>query len=60
MTEQKRKQLLILLYEYLKNLTKTCEYNCCNCKLGILENYGFGHSCAIDIITRNLELELYK
>lgn len=60
MTEQKRKQLLVLLYEYSKELAKTCEYDCCNCELGILESYGYGHSCAIDTVTRNLESELYN
>lgn len=60
MTEQERKQLLESLYEYSKELAKTCEYDCYNCELGILENYGSGHSCAIDTVARNLELELYN
>ena len=59
MAEQERKQLLILLYEYSEKLAKTCNYDCYNCQLGILESYGSGHSCAIDTVIRNLESELY-
>lgn len=59
MAEQERKQLLMLLYEYSERLSKTCNYDCYNCNLGILEGYGSGHSCAIDTVIKNLESEMY-
>lgn len=41
MTREKRKQLSLLLDEYYNELSKTCNYDCYNCELGILESFGF-------------------
>lgn len=59
MTEQNLKQLSYLLDEYYKEQSKTCDYDCCNCDLGILEGHGYGHSCAIETVTRKIYEELY-
>lgn len=58
MNEQKLKQLSALLNEYYKYKAKTCDYNCYNCELGILEGYGDGHSCAIETVERNVDYDL--
>ena len=60
MTLQSKNQLLQLLYEYYTDLSKTCNYDCCNCDLGILDGYGYGHSCSIETVARKLEEELYE
>jgi hypothetical protein len=54
MTEQNLKELSYLLEKYYKEKAKTCDYNCCNCELGILEGYGDGYSCAIETVERNV------
>lgn len=59
MTRQKLEQLSLLLDEYYKEKSKTCEYDCYNCELGVLEGYGSGHSCAIETVARNIDEELY-
>lgn len=58
MNEQKLKQLSTLLDEYYKHKSKTCNYDCYNCVLGILEGYDDGHSCAIEIVERNVDRDL--
>lgn len=60
MTIQNKKQLSLLLYEYYKELSQTCEYDCNNCELGVLESYGSGHSCSVEVVERNLDEELYE
>ena len=62
MNEQKLKQLFLLLNEYYGDKSKTCNYDCYNCELGVLEGYGSGHSCAIEIIESNVnrDLDTYK
>ena len=59
MTRQKLEQLSSLLDEYYFEKSKTCEYDCYNCELGILEGYGSGHSCSIENVDRNIDNELY-
>ena len=58
MTEQKKKQRLSLLNEYYDEQSKTCDYDCYNCDIGVLEGYGSGHSCAIETVIRKIEEEL--
>lgn len=57
MTIQNKKQLSLLLY---KELSQTCGYDCNNCELGVLESYGSGHSCSVEVVERNLDEELYE
>lgn len=59
MTEQNLMQLLSLLDEYYQEQSKTCEYDCCNCDLGILRGYEDDHTCAIEVITEKIENTLY-
>lgn len=59
MKKQDKENLLSLLDKYYKELAKTCEYDCYNCELGILEGHGYGYSCSIETVIRNIELELY-
>ena len=59
MTRQKLERLYTVLDEYYQEKSKTCEFDCYNCELGILEGNGHGHSCAIETITRNIDYELY-
>lgn len=59
MKKQDKENLLSLLDKYYKELAKTCEYDCYNCELGMLEGYGYGYSCSIETVIRNIELELY-
>ena len=59
MTRQKLEQLSSLLDEYYFEKSITCEYDCYNCELGVLEGYGSGHSCSIEVVTRNIDDELY-
>lgn len=60
MTEQNLKMLSSLLDEYYKEQSKTCDYDCYNCELGILEGYGCGHSCAIETVSSKINAELYN
>lgn len=60
MTREKRKQLSFLLYEYYSELFKTCNYDCDNCELGILESYGSGTSCSIETVARKIDGDLYE
>lgn len=60
MTKEKSQQLLNLLDEYYNELVKTCNFDCYSCEFGILEGYGYGHSCAIETVTRKIEEELYE
>ena len=60
MTIQNKKQLSILLDEYYGELSKTCNYDCYNCELGIIEGYGYGHSCSIETVSRKINEELYE
>lgn len=59
MTEQNLMQLLSLLDEYYQEQSKTCEYDCYNCDLGILRGYDDDHTCAIEVITEKIENILY-
>lgn len=59
MKKQDKENLLSLLDKYYKELAKTCEYDCYNCELGMLEGHGYGYSCSIETVIRNIELELY-
>ena len=59
MTKQNLKQLLSLLDEYYQEQSKTCNYDCYNCDLGILRGYEWDYSCAIEIITEKIENMLY-
>lgn len=59
MTVQNKKLLSSLLSEYYTDLSKTCNYDCYNCELGILEGYGSGHSCSVETVMRRLDEELY-
>lgn len=59
MTEQKLKQLSSLLDEYYYELSKTCEYDCYNCELGILEGVCSAHSCSIEVVGRYIDEQLY-
>ena len=59
MIRQKLEQLSLLLDEYYKEKSKTCEYDCCNCELGVLEGNGYGYSCSIETVVRNVDEELY-
>jgi hypothetical protein len=59
MKKQDKENLLLLLDKYYKELAKTCEYDCYNCELGMLEGHGYGYSCSIETVIRNIELELY-
>ena len=58
MNEKNLKELSVLLNEYYKYKSKTCNYDCYNCELGILESYGSGHSCAIETVDRNIWADL--
>ena len=58
MNIENKKVLLSLLDEYAQMRHKTCEYDCYNCDMGILESYGSGHSCALDIVANNIEYEI--
>lgn len=60
MTRKDKENLVSLLDEYYKELSKTCDYDCTNCEMGILESYGSGYSCAIDTVANNIESELYN
>lgn len=60
MTNKDKAKLVQLLDEYYEELSKTCDYDCTNCEMGILESYGSGYSCAIDTVANNIEEELYK
>lgn len=60
MTREKRKQLSLLLDEYYNELSKTCNYDCYNCELRILESYGSGTSCSIETVTRKIDEDLYE
>lgn len=60
MTKQDLKQLSFLLDEYYKEKSKTCNYDCYNCELGVLEGYGNGHSCAIEAVMREVDEEWYS
>lgn len=60
MTREKRKQLSLLLNEYYNELSKTCNYDCYNCELGILEGYCNSHSCSIETVTRKIDEDLYE
>lgn len=51
-------KLALLLDEYYKESAKTCEYDCYNCELGILEGHGYGYSCSIEIVMKNVVQEL--
>ena len=59
MTKLDKERLVFLLDEYYKELARTCEFDCRNCELGILEGHGYGYSCSIETVVRNIELELY-
>lgn len=59
MTEYNLKMLSNLLDEYYKEQSKTCNYDCYNCELGVLEGYCSGHSCAIETVVRKVDEELY-
>lgn len=59
MTQQKLEQLLSLLNEYYEKQSKTCNYDCYNCELGILEGCGYTTSCAIETVIRKIDEELY-
>ena len=50
MDEQELKQLWNLLDKYYEHNEKTCRHDCYNCGLGILEGYGYSHSCAIETV----------
>lgn len=58
MNIENKKVLLSLLDEYAKMRHKTCEYDCYNCDMGILESYGSSHSCALDVVANNIEYEI--
>ena len=60
MTIKKQEQLSSLLQEYYNELSKTCDYDCYNCDLGVLEDYGSGHSCSIEIVMRKIDEDLYE
>lgn len=59
MTKLDKERLAFLLDEYYKELAKTCEFDCYNCELGILEGHGSGHSCSIETVARKIDEELY-
>ena len=59
MTVQNKKLLSSLLSEYYTDLSKTCNYDCYNCELGILEGCGSGYSCSVETVIRKLDEELY-
>ena len=59
MTEQNLMQLLSLLDKYYQEQSKTCEYDCYNCDLGILRGYDDDHTCAIEVITEKIANILY-
>ena len=60
MTEQNLKMLSSLLGEYYKEQSKTCDYNCYNCELGVISGYGDMHSCAIEKVENIVDEELYR
>ena len=60
MTKQKLWQLSLMLDEYYEEKSKTCEHDCYNCDLGILEGYGNMHSCAIETVMRQVDKEYYS
>lgn len=60
MTEKDLKMLSSLLNEYYKEQAKTCDYDCCNCELGILRGYGSWYSCAIEVVESEVDSELYR
>lgn len=59
MTNEQLKQLSTLLSVYYKERAKTCDYDCYNCELGVLREYGIGHSCAIEVVEEMVDTELY-
>lgn len=59
MTKQDLNMLVSLLDDYYKEQSKTCDYDCYNCELGVLRGYGDGYSCAIEVVERNIVEELY-
>lgn len=59
MTRQDLKMLGSLLDDYYTKQSKTCNYDCNNCELGVLRGYGDGYSCSIEVVARNIVEELY-
>lgn len=49
-----KNQLYSLLDEYYTELSKTCNYDCYNCDLGVLESYGSGYTCSVEVVMRKL------
>ena len=60
MTQQKQRILSSLLDEYYSELSQTCNFDCYNCELGVLEGYGSGHSCSIETVMRKINEDLYE
>ena len=60
MTKEKQQQLLTLLDEYYNELSKTCDFNCDICDLGMLEGYGYGYSCPVEKVARKIGEDLYE
>ena len=60
MTEESKEQLYVFLNEYYMDKSKTCNYDCYNCELGILESYGSMNSCAVEKIMKHLEIEYWE
>ena len=54
MNKQNLKDLSALLDQYYEHKSKTCDYDCYNCELGILESYSSGYSCAIAIVDSSI------
>jgi len=59
MTVRQKKNLSTLLYEYYVELSQTCNYDCTNCDIGILESYGSGYTCPLEVVMRKLDEDLY-
>lgn len=60
MTKRNLEILSDLLNEYYQEHCKTCNYDCSNCELGVLEGCGYGHSCAVETVIREVNVDLYE
>lgn len=56
-----KKNLLDLLREYYEEKkSKGCDFNCCNCELGVsVPGYGYGFYCAIEIVEQEICRDIY-
>lgn len=54
-----KENLLKLLDQCYKEKAEKCNYDCYNCDYGVMEGYGYGHTCSIEVVGKLLGEELY-